>query len=87
MLRRAFEADKPEHPERVTYVAAFQWPDGQTKQGHFTMDKNRYAEMQTEQGENCPSWEHVVLQMLSRLIEKLLTERRDEAAKLIVLPK
>jgi len=84
MLRRAFEADKPDEPEKITYVAAFQWPDGDMKQGHFTLDTNRYAEMQMEQGDKCPSWEHIVLQMLSRLVEKLLSERRN---KIIHLPK
>jgi hypothetical protein len=87
MLRRAFEADQPDHPERKTYVAALQWPDGQIKQAHFTMDQGKYDAMQTEQGENCPSWEHVILQMYSRLIEKILSERRDEVSKLIIIPK
>lgn len=87
MLRRAFEADKPERPELVTYVAAMQWPDGAMKQVHFTMDRDKYEAMQRDQGENCPSWEHVMLQMLSRSVEKILTERRNELAKLIILPK
>lgn len=86
MLRRAFEADTAEQPNRVTYVAALQWPDGDMKQGHFALDKERYESMKEEQGDKCPTWEHIVLNMSAQLIEKILTQRKNEVSKLIVLP-
>lgn len=86
MMRRAFEADTPDHPERLTYVAAIMWPDGEMKQGHFQMDTDRYKAMQEQDGDKCPSWEHIVLDMLSQLVEKLLTDRRNQVSRLIVLP-
>lgn len=70
----------------MTYVAAFQWPDGDTKQGSFQMDRNLYRQMKHDQGEHCPSWEHIVLQMMAQTIEQLLT-KRDVGKKIIVLPK
>jgi hypothetical protein len=87
MLRRASEAQVPDHPEQVYYVAAILWPDGTRKQGHFVFDEDRYAGMQKEQGENCPEREFIVLQMMSQLIEEIFTARRAEKrAKQIFRP-
>lgn len=89
MLREAHEAKVTAQPEIVTYVAAIRWPDGDTKQGSFRMDRTLYAGMQEKQGDKCPSWEHIVLQMMSQTIEKLLSkrERAEEDRKIIILPK
>jgi len=86
MLRRAYEAQNPEHPELVTYVAAIQWPDGTTKQAHFVFDEDKYAEMEVVQGQNCPPREHVVLSTMAQMIEGIFTKRRDERRGRLIVP-
>jgi hypothetical protein len=78
MLRRAYEANDPDHPERILYVAAMRWPDGSQKQASIVFDELAFAQMQAAQGDRAPSRERVLLDTMATMVESLLTRRRDE---------